>query len=359
MNKQFRLWAMCCSHVGTDLGFGRESLADAIRQSEQGGEEGGPAFDWDIAVVLGDHSGGQTTPTDEEGRELVRQFGVSGRHPREHFYTVVGNHDAPIEVDAPLQWWARKWIDPTGVRPEHSEVNADRMPHAVEGTWERYTFAVGNIRFLMMSDRNDFPPPVGRRGATHGGYPSGAVTSETFDWWRRYLEANEDSVLISTHHHMLKETTVASGPWEGHVPDGQGSWTSGYHGYFADGGPEGSSYLYFLDDKPDAQAFEGYLADNPGSLDLWLGGHTHTNPDDRRGGRSHVERKWDCNFVNVAALSQYHGKKNVPMSRLLTFEDGSDEVLVQCYLHTSHYAPQGWYGPAERTIRLNRRVRLG
>ena len=58
MTKQFRLWAMCCSHVGTDLGFGRESLADAIRQSEQGGEEGGPPFDWDVAVVLGDHSGG-------------------------------------------------------------------------------------------------------------------------------------------------------------------------------------------------------------------------------------------------------------------------------------------------------------
>ena len=37
------------------------------------------------------------------------------------------------------------------------------------------------------------------------------------------------------------------------------------------------------------------------------------------------------------------------MSRLLTFEDGSDEVLVQCYLHTSQYAPQGWYGPSERT----------
>ena len=96
-NIQFRLWAMCCSHVGTDLNFGRESLADAIRQSELGGEEGGPPFDWDIAVVLGDHSGGQTTPTDEEGREIVRQFGVSGRHRREDFYTVIGNHDAPIE----------------------------------------------------------------------------------------------------------------------------------------------------------------------------------------------------------------------------------------------------------------------
>ena len=67
MTKQFRLWAMCCSHVGTDLSFGRESLADAIRQSEHGGEEGGPPFEWDIAVVLGDHSGGQTTPTDDEG----------------------------------------------------------------------------------------------------------------------------------------------------------------------------------------------------------------------------------------------------------------------------------------------------
>ena len=151
---------------------------------------------------------------------------------------------------------------------------------------------------------------------------------------------------------------MASGPWEGYLPDGKGGWQSYYHGYFADGGPEGASYLYFLDDKPAAQAFEGYLAENPGSLDLWLGGHTHANPDDRKGGRSHIERKWDCNFVNVAALSLYHGRTNVPMSRLLTFEDGSDEVLVQCYLHTSDYAPQGGYAPAERTIMLNRTVRL-
>ena len=103
MTKQLRLWATCCSHVGTDLKFGRESLADAIRQSENGSEEGGPAFEWDIAVVLGDHSGGQTTPTDEEGREIVRQFGVSGRHRREDFYTVIGNHDAAWVPDRGLE----------------------------------------------------------------------------------------------------------------------------------------------------------------------------------------------------------------------------------------------------------------
>ena len=349
---------MSCSHVGTDLAEGRESLADAIRQSEYGGAEDAPPFDWDIALVLGDHSGAQKSPTDEEGREIVRQFGASRKHRREDFYTLAGNHDAPIEADVPLQWWVRKWVDPVGESPEFSGVHRSDLPYPIEGTWERYSFSIGNLRFLMMSDRNDLPPPVGRRGVSTGGYPSGAVTAETFEWWRRNVEANADSVIVSAHHHMLKETTVASGPWEGYVKGEDGNWQSHYHGYFADGGPEGASYLYFVDEKPDAQAFEGYLAVNPGATDVWLGGHTHTNPDDRTGGRSHVERKWNCTFVNVAALSRYHGTYNIPMSRLLTFTDGSDEVRVQCYLHSDQHAPQGWYAQAERTMSLSRPVEL-
>ena len=59
----FRLWATGCAHVGTDLRVSqRESLAEAIRQSEHGGDEGGPPFDWDIALHLGDLSGSQTPP---------------------------------------------------------------------------------------------------------------------------------------------------------------------------------------------------------------------------------------------------------------------------------------------------------
>jgi hypothetical protein len=42
------------------------------------------------------------------------------------------------------------------------------------------------------------------------------------------------------------------------------------------------------------------------------------------------------------------------MSRLLTFTDKSDEVRVQCYLHTSQHAPQGWYPKVERTLRLTK-----
>lgn len=91
MKESFHLWAMSCSHVGTDLRRGgRESLAEAIRQSEQGGSAGGRPFEWDIALHLGDLSGSQTSPENEEGQEVVRQFSVSQEHPREHFYNVAG-----------------------------------------------------------------------------------------------------------------------------------------------------------------------------------------------------------------------------------------------------------------------------
>ncbi|MDP6778932.1 MAG: metallophosphoesterase [Candidatus Latescibacteria bacterium] len=338
----FKLWAGGDAHVGTDLRrVGRRSLAEAILQAERGGEDGGPPFEWDIMLDIGDLSGSQLPPDNEEGEELVAQYSVSTAHPREHFYNIVGNHDAS-GADEPCQWWFRKWADPTGEHSASSGVHAERRPYPVEGTWERYSFQVGNILFLAMGDRNDVGPPVGR--GDRGGFPAGAVTRETFEWWVRMVEANPDKIIISAHHHMLRETTVASGPWEG--VDG------GYHGRFEEGAPKGASYLYWIGDKPDAWAFESYLEANPGAIDLWIGGHTHTHPDDTCGGRSHVERKWGVTFINVAALSKYHGDKNIPMSRLLTFTEGSPEVNVGCYLHTTHYAPQGWYAPAERTAQL-------
>jgi hypothetical protein len=212
-----------------------------------------------------------------------------------------------------------------------------------------------------MSDRNDGGPPIGRD--QRGGYPAGAVTQETFDWWRRNVEGNRDAVIVSAHHHMLRETTVASGPWEGFTRQADGSYKSHYHGYFPKGGPEGASYLYFVGGKPDAQAFERYLAahqeaQSEGAIDLWLGGHTHAPPDDDKGGRTHIERRWGVNFINVAALSRYHARlTTIPMSRLLTFTDGSDQVHVQCYLHTSQHAPVGWYAKAEKTIQLGKPFR--
>jgi len=344
--KQFRLWATGDAHVGTDLRKDRESLADAIRQSGFGGEEGGPPFEWDTAIYVGDYSGNQGSPDDEEGREVIRQFAAAKKHRREDFHDGSG----PGE---PTQWWFEKWVDPTGENTKHSGVDNARRKYPVEGTWERYRFRIGNLLFLMMSDRNDGGPPRGR--AERGGYPAGAVTRETFDWWKQQVEDNDDAIIISAHHHMLKETTVASGPWEGFRKRKNGEYQSHYHGYFPKGGPMGASYLYWLDENPDAEAFEGYLARHKGAIDLWFGGHTHTNPDDNKGGRTHIERKWDVNFINCCALSRYHAyKTTLPQSRLLTFTEGSPKVRVQCYLHTSQYADQGWYPKAERTITLSK-----
>jgi len=125
--RQFRLWVAGCSHVGTDLKRKRESLAEAIRQSEFGGKAGGPAFDWDAAIHLGDLSGSQGGPDDEEGQEVVRQFGAAKKHRREHFYNVAGNHDASLP-DQPSMGWFKKWVDPMASRPSFQELNPANAP---------------------------------------------------------------------------------------------------------------------------------------------------------------------------------------------------------------------------------------
>ncbi len=355
--KQFRLWAIGDPHIETDLKHGRESLADAIRQSEQGGKDGAPPFDWDIAINVGDFSGNQGPPEDDEGRELVRQFAALTKHRREDFYDIAGNHDASGQ-GMPTMAWFRKWVDPLGENTAHSGVDPKRRRHPITGTWERYEFRIGNLLFLMMSDRNDLPVPVGR--GKRGGYPAGAVTGETVAWWQQRVEANRDAIIISAHHHMLRETTVGSGDFEGGNLNAEGKYISRYHGYQKDGGsPEGSSYLYYVDDKPKAMAFERYLEAHPGAIDLWFGGHTHTNPDDDFHGRTHIERKWGATFINCCALTRFHvAERSRPMSRLLTFTEGSADVRVQCYLHTDTHAPQGWYPKAERTIKIGKPFRM-
>jgi len=239
--RPFRLWAMGCSHVGPDWRRGRrQSLAEAIQQADSSGPQDAPPFGWDVAVHLGDLSGAQGAPDDDEGAEIVRQFGTSKQHARECFYNLAGNHDASLPGQPSMAWY-RKWIDPEGDNARVSGVDPKNRPYPIEGTWERYAFRVGNILFLMMSDRNDGGPPIGR--GERGGYPAGAVTGETFRWWQQMVATHSDSVIISAHHHMLRETTFASGPYEGmqRLPNGQ--WRSHYHGYFPAGAAAGSFLL--------------------------------------------------------------------------------------------------------------------
>lgn len=351
--KAFRVWVFADAHVGTDKTHGRESLATALRQSESAS-----GFDWDIALDLGDLSGAQGTPKDEEGQEVVRQFNVLRLHRREQVYDLSGNHDRS-GLGEPQAWWWRKWVDPTGEHTRFSGVDARRRPFPIEGNWERYAVRVGNLLILMMSDINEPSQKIGR--GTLGGNPGGVVSGETFRWWKRMTEQNPSSIIISAHHYVLKNTTVASGEWEGMRRNEDGSWKPWYHGYFPQGTPQGASFLYWVDSKQDSRAFENVLAASPSRVALWLGAHTHTSPDDTYGGKSHIEQRWGTTFVNVAALTRYHGvtlENGIPRSWLLTFTDGSDEVTARCYLHGDEYAPQGWYAPVGRVVKLSRPFRM-
>ena len=350
-NKVFNIWVFGDAHVGTDLKRGVESLANALRDSEQGGTAGGPRFDWDIAIDVGDMSGGQSVPEDSEGIEVVRQFGTLRYHPREAIYGVCGNHDRSGLTEPPARWW-RMWIDPMGDSPETSDVDNSKRPFPIEGTWERYHFRVGNLLFLMMSDINEPTQKIGRGDL--GGNPGGVVSGETFQWWKEMIESNSDSIIVSVHHYMLKNTTVASGDWEGMNKDSDGNWINGYHGYKPEGTPIGASYLYFVDSKPDSGAFETYLRFNPEAVALWLGGHTHTHPDNTHGNKAKLEQKWGTWFLNAAALTRYHvNGDSLPQSSMLTFTEGSPEVTIRCYMHTDEILPQGWYEKAENTFTLD------
>lgn len=342
------VWAFADAHVGADLRHGRTSLADAIRQTEEG-------FHWDLAVDCGDMSGAQGVPDDDEGREVVRQFGSLVRHRREDVYSLSGNHDRSPVTERPGNWW-RTWVDPMGEHPDTSRVDSSLRRHPVDGTWERYSFRVGNVLFLMMSDINSPTQALGR-DVVHGN-PGGAVSGDTFEWWVRMVEANQDKIIVSAHHYVLRETTVASGDWEGFRKDAAGQWRSHYHGYKPQADPIGASHLHWVDGKPAVRSFERYLADHPGAVDVWLGAHTHTHPDDTYGGRSHVETKWGVHFVNVAALTLHHNTPEnhaTPMSRLLSFD--GDALDVRCWLHTDHHAPRGWYEPVRRSLRLAKAYR--
>ena len=356
--QELNLWFTACAHVHSDLQHGRRSFAEAIEQSENGGADGGPAFEWDAMFFLGDFTGTHHAPTDTEAGPVLEQLNAGQKHSRNDIYAIAGNLDAS-GPDEETQWWFNKYIDPAGENSDVSGVKNENRPYPVEGTWERYRIDIGNVSLLMMSDRNDGGPPQGR--AEKGGWPAGAMTDETFAWWRETVENNNDRILISCAHHVLRDTTTATAPNEG--------IEAGYHKKYDDG--EGSSYLYWVGDDANTNQFENVLQKQDGKLSFWFGGHTHTFPDDTFGDKGLVEQRWGVTFCNASALTRHHGSFDpnfrhegqpdrvaAPMSRLLTFKEGSNEALLRCYLHTSDYAPQGWHAPQERTIQLPRPFRF-
>ena len=393
--RKFNLWAASCPHVTVDSVYGVEPLRLAFRQSagfwsflpqtELRLGRIAPAFDWDIMINVGDFTSSQFPPRDGEGLVLVDQYRTLTKHYREDIYTVSGNHDSGYYDEGPGSWF-RKWSDPMGENTELSGVDPELRRFPVHGTWERYKFEAGNVLFLMMSDRNDAPTPVGRGRSEDrraGGFPAGAVTRETFEWWKEQVLENQDKIIVTAHHHVLRNTTTRSSYGGG----------GGLHGRSGDF--EGASYLYYIIENDDPTEFEytSSTPETPGpfeafledfqekhgkpAIDLWIGGHTHSYPGEIFEGRGLTEERWGVTFLQIAALTHHHTGR-VPMSRLLSFTSGSSALEIGLYVHLAPYyshipaaileehgvelgAPKvpeggivdnGWYQPEARTIGL-------
>ena len=89
-------------------------------------------------------------------------------------------------------------------------------PSPWSGTWERYSFRVGNLLFLMMSDINEPTQKVGR--GTLGGNPGGVVSGETFRWWQQMARSKP-----IVHYHQCNTTMAFSKTRPSHPVSGEGS----------------------------------------------------------------------------------------------------------------------------------------
>ncbi len=388
----FVLWGFSDPHVNTDLTQGSYLSLETAVKDTLGTTGTGHGFNWDLAVVLGDVTGDEECPGPAQFTELVNQFASTGVN-RNLFYTVVGNHDFGDNRD---HAYVEKYLDPLGTHTATSNVDASQMPYPIlpGAEFDHYAFEFGNVLFLMLGDRNDADYPFGRTcgssflkdDGSHGidgvndgrGHPAGTYTLETYNWWVDQIENNPDKIIITTAHHQLLNTGARSGIGEGvlapEAPHGNHGWADA----------AGSGFIYTMWDE-DANTyttidcldknqnpipgcdgnsdglsdvgFRQYLDAHPGAIDMWLYGHTHAylTPDSTYNGRSLIEQVDGVTFVNLLAVSRFHGANVAPFSRTFDFLEGLDELPIKSYRHYSGWnSGVGFYQPAETTITLSK-----
>jgi hypothetical protein len=347
------IWIYGCPHEAKDIQYGYKSLETAIRHSIS--SEFGP---WDVAIDLGDHAATQTPPTDEEGVETTRQRWSAGGEVAHKIYPLSGNHCRNHSSD-PSGAWFRKYLDPLGENTKYSGITNSGRPYPITGNWERYKIQIGNIVILMMSDVNR-PLTAHRGDPGYGGDPGGVVSQSTFDWWKNEVEnyRNGPEIVLSCHHYLLKETTIATGEYEGSkVVDGVR--VGHFHG-LGDSNGQYTSYLAYVDESRDDMQFINHLSAHNGDVAMWFGAHTHVKPGIKISNRSLVEEKYGCTFVNAGSLTAHHGVAGhlYPRSRKLTLTDGSSTASLGQYFHTNtDFSNKGWW-PTPRAVNLGKIVQL-
>jgi hypothetical protein len=335
--RNFVAWVSGCPHVPADTSNGRSAVSSAISDVESS-----KVSRVDVAFCLGDFSTNQN-PTEiatyaTEGVDCATQLGSgTNKINRNKIYTLRGNHDPG---DGQNDWYDR-YIDRNGVNTAFSGVTDALRPFPIQNkTADYYSITTGNVIWLVLDDINHGAQPCGRSGGS-GGFPAGSTSLAAYNWWVSMIENNPGKIIITCAHHLLKNTTIATGDNEG--------VNGGYHG--SSGQAIGSGRLHNVITDFNANTYEAdqtrfmdYLAVHPGACSIWLGAHTHYNVGETYSGRGYTTTVNGCAFVNVGTLSRHHGTPKNPQSKFLTFTVGSNQVMMNNFVHDTSYQNIGYNG---------------
>lgn len=339
IKQHLKVWLAGCPHAPEDKLNGRNSISDAIAHVES------RCSKINLGIILGDFSSNQN-PSElatysTEGADCSTQLNVGVELKRNMIYTCMGNHDAGDENND----WYNRYIDRHGVNTAFSGVTDALRPYPITHHDYYYSFVTGNILWLILDDINHSAGPCGRSGGS-GGFPSGSTTIEAYNWWVDMIENNPDKIIITCAHHLLKNTTIATGDNEG--------VNGGYHG--SSGQAIGSGRLHnvitdinantYVDDQT---MFMDYLVANPGACTMWFGAHTHYEVGETYAGRGYMTTVNGCAFINVGGLTRYHVIKH-PQSKILSFTEGSNTATLNNMLHDTSFSQIGYNG---NTVSIN------
>lgn len=170
-----------------------------------------------------------------------------------------------------------------------------------------YSILKGNILFIFMSDEV-------KSSATD-------ISDETFNWWRDLVVNNQDKIIVTVTHAPLKGSRIPFSTF---------------------------NRRQITDSKRFTDVLKKYR------VDIWLSAHLHV-PEWFPNDINRVKKYNGTIFINVAGIRTEALGLKQSESRVITFECGSDKVLVKSRNHTE----EEYNKDLDTAFRLSREYRCG
>jgi len=223
--------------------------------------------------------------------QYLNYFAQTG-HNRSELYNLLGNHDWSGASFGGPHYHAWEKLD---------DINVSNRPFSIldgvtnETNWN-YTFQIGNVLFIMLSDDNATADESGMRA-----HSQGIISDAVFNWWENLVINNQDKIIITCSHQPLEGTNILS---------------------------DDTPRDYIKDSSRFLDVMENY------TVDFWLNGHEHNDPwDVDSNGWSLVRKIGNTTFINVAAILKRGNVGTSYSSRFFTFTNGSNILQMKVYDH--------------------------